>query len=62
MDNKDRLIKGGKVLLIVLWLLLTIATCSAVWNAGLGLFFNITALCTLVGNILAVYKFARKLE
>lgn len=61
-ENKSRLEKGLKVLAVFVYALITIITCAAVWNAGVGAFLSITALVLLVLNGYVIYNEVKKIK
>lgn len=62
MDNKDRLIKGAKVLGLAIWGMAVIATCAAVWNAAAPGIICVAAGATMLTSGWSIYKEAKKLK
>ena len=60
MNNKDNLIKGAKVLGLIVWGMAVIATCAAVWNAAEAAIICAASIVTLVTSGIHVYKTAKK--
>ena len=61
-ENKSRLEKGLKVLAIFVYALITIITCAAVWNAGVGAFLSVVAFALLASNGYMIYNEVKKLK
>lgn len=59
MDNKDRLKLGLINLLLAIWLIISIATCSAVWTFVPEIEFVLSAIALLGINVFAIYKLFR---
>lgn len=62
MDNKDGLIKGVKVLGLVIWGMAVIATCAAVWNAAAPGIICVAAGITMLTSGWSIFKEAKKLK
>lgn len=62
MDNKDRLKQGLEVLLVFVWVLVTIMTCSAIWSFVSNPTFIVTAALLFGFNTVAVIKAAKKIN
>lgn len=61
-ENKNRLVRGGKILALFAYALITIITCSAVWNAGVGAFLSVVAFALLASNGYVIYNEVKKLK
>lgn len=61
-ENKSRLEKGLKVLAVFVYALITIITCAAVWNAGVGAFLSVVAFALLASNGYMIYNEVKKLK
>lgn len=62
MDNKSRLREGLEYMLLIIWTLVTIMTCAAVWNFVSNPTFIVTAVLLFGFNIVGVVKAAKKIN
>ena len=61
-NNKKGLKKGLNILIMIIWAILTIATCCIVWNSVPGLGFAITAGALFAFNSAAIIEKIRRLK
>ena len=61
MTNKDRFMLWAKVVCLFLWAMVTIITCSAVWNSHPTTFISIVAGISFVINGVCIYFAARQI-
>lgn len=62
MNNKSRLKQGLEYLLIFVWIIITIMTCSAVWSFISNPTFIVTAALLFGFNVTAIVKAAKKIN
>ena len=62
MDNKLRMKQGLEYSLLFIWTILTIMTCSAIWNFVSSVTFIVTAILLFGFNIVAIVKAAKKIK
>lgn len=61
-NNNPNPTPGRKVLPLVIYAIITIMTCSAVWNSRPGAFLSVVALATMAANGYVIYKEAKKIK
>lgn len=61
-ENMNSLTRGWKILAVFAYALVTIITCSAVWNAGVGGFLSAVAFVLLASNGYVIYRAVKKLK
>lgn len=62
MDNKSRLKEGLEYILVFVWAIITIMTCSAVWRCVLDPTFIVTAILLFGFNAIAIVKAVKKIN
>lgn len=61
-DNKKRMKQGFKMLLLVIWLVLSIATCAGIWNVAFSTLLSVCAGGMLIGNFWAIVKIYKEIN
>lgn len=62
MDNKLRAKQGLEYSLVFIWVLLTIITCSVVWNFVVNTMFIVAAMLLFGFNVVAIIKAVKKIK
>ncbi len=59
MEDNFKLKQAGKYFLIALWVMLTIITCAAIWNAALEPFVLVSSILLFISNGFIARKLIR---
>jgi len=61
-ENKNNIARWLKILAIVAYALITVITCSAVWNSRPGAFISVVALALFATNGYVIYRKVKALK